>query len=201
MSLHARTILQDPPGIDASGRSAAAGGMTLHRSIGTAVGVAFAAALLACSPGDRGALEPVGGPNVALVDTHGLPGDTARLVAGGTTADVTGAWSKTRETIEIAYRTGAMPATIALTSAVRWQGQATPASHRWDRTTRDPGNALGRPLPAAMPLRLRANDRRVVVIEYDRVPAGVGPAQGDRLTIAVPLPGGGIPVDFRLGAP
>lgn len=174
--------------------------MTRPRWPGTALSVALAAALLACSGADRGMLEPAGGPNVVLVKTHGLPGDTARLTASGTTADVTGSWSTTGESIEIVYRTSATPTTISPASTVAWQGQVTPASHLWDRTRREPGNALGRPLSAATPLRLAANDRRTVVIEYDRVSAGDHPRRGDRVTIAVPVPGGSRPVGFRLGA-
>ena len=51
----------------------------------------MALALTACAAGGSGALEPIAGPGITLVATHGLPDDTARLSAGGVTADVTGA--------------------------------------------------------------------------------------------------------------
>ena len=160
----------------------------------------LALALTACAAAERGALEPIAGPGITLVATHGLPDDTARLSARGVTADVTGAWSDQGESIEIIYRAGPAPATIAIDSSATWQERRAPASAAWDRTVAVAGNALGRPLLGTSGLHLTAGGRRIVQIEYGRATGGVRPVLGDEVAIAVPMPGGAQPVRFRLGA-
>lgn len=157
-------------------------------------------ALVACSPGGRGALEPVAGPGVALASTHGLPDDTARLEAGGVRADVTGIWANKGPSVEISYQAGDAPATVPMASSVRWKGLTAAATAAWDQTKPVPGNVMGRPLLGTPGLRLAARERRTVLIVYD-VPQGVDPpAYGDELAIDVPLPGGPRPATFRAGA-
>lgn len=126
--------------------------------------VLAAIALVACSPGGRGALEPVAGSGVTLASTHGLPNDTARLDAAGVRADVTGAWSKTGPSFEIVYRAGNAPVAIAMSTRVRWNGRSVAASATWDRTVPVPGSNMGRQLFKTDSLRIPANGRRTVLI-------------------------------------
>lgn len=152
----------------------------------------------ACSPGERGALEPIAGPGVALASTRGLPDDTARLNGGGVRADVTGRWSNANESVEIAY-TASSPAVFRIASGSTWRGEAVPASNAWDVSTEEPGNAVGRPLLGGPGLRLAAGERRTVQLVFDRPGGDRRPALGDEVAITVPMPDGPVPVRFRLG--
>ena len=163
-------------------------------------GWVLAAALVACSPPGRGVLEPVGGAGVTLVESHGIPDDTARLVEGGVTADVVGDWSARGESIEITYRASGSPASLAIASSSTWRDQAVPASAAWDRSGSHAGNVMGEPLLARGRLALAAGRTTVVQVEYDRPAGAARPAAGAELTITVPMPHGAQPVRFRLGA-
>jgi hypothetical protein len=157
----------------------------------------LAPTLLACSPGDRGSLDPAAGAGVALVSTHGLPNDTARLSTGGVIADVTGRWSEQGESIEIAYRGGATSSPITIRSTSTWNGQAARASGAWDRSLVVSGNTNGRPLPEGSTLQLVSGKQTTVQIEYDRTGGG-GPNIGDEVTITIPMPGEARLVRFRV---
>ncbi len=154
-----------------------------------------ALACLACARADRGMLQPLADPGVLLVSTQGLPGDTARLAAGGVTADVTGAWSSSGPSVEVVYRGGAVPARVPVAPTLTWRGRTTSASHAWDTTAAVPGNAVGRPLLAGS-LTIGRRERRRVQIEFSG--AGDGPTIDDEVTVAVPMPDRARPVRFKL---
>ena len=158
----------------------------------------LAVTLAACSEGDRGVLEPKRDEGIELVSTHGHPNDTARLQAGGITADVDGRWSNQGESIEIRYRSGNLPARIEMTAASTWNGQTAPATAAWDRTVPEPGNAIGRPLLDAGPLRLAAGETKLVQVQFDRAVDGDRPSIGDEVTVTVPMPGGARATRFRV---
>lgn len=163
-----------------------------------ALSLLVAVLVSACSSGDRGMLEPLPDPGIELISTHGLPDDTARLRAGGVTADVTGRWSDQGESVEIEYVSGPTPARIAVGSGATWNGETAPATAAWDLSTREPGNAIGRPLLGQDPLRLAANERKRVQIEFDRTEGKSHPAMGDEVAVTIPMPGGAHVTRFRI---
>lgn len=165
---------------------------------GRRIAPALAVALAACSP-PGGTLTPVAGPGVALVSTHGLPGDTARLSAGGVIADVTGAWSRSGVSLEVRYRAGATGARMQIAPTLTREGRMIAAAGAWDRTTAEPGNVMGRPLLAGS-LAMRPAGRRTVAIEFEVAsPPAPALASGNEVTVTVPMPGGARPVRFTLG--
>ena len=151
----------------------------------------------ACSEDGQGTLMPVAAPGLTLVSTQGQMNDTARLIADGVRADVTGAWSNTNESIEVAYAVS-KPATVPIGGASTWKGAAAPTSGAWDVSVEHPGNVRGRPLLEEGELRLKPDDRPTVLIFFDRSGERNRPALGDEVTITVPMPGGPRPVRFRL---
>ena len=159
-----------------------------------------AVALVACSPGGRGWLEPQAGPGVTLTTTHGQPDDTTRIEGAGVRADVTGRWSNTGPSLEVVYRTGNAAVTIPITTDVRWNGRSLPASAIWDQTVSVPGSVMGRDLLEPGVLRIAARGQRTVVVFYDAPEGAVIPTYGDVLTADIPMPGGSRPATFRAGA-
>lgn len=63
-------------------------------------------ALLACSSGSHGVLEPLGGPGGTITSTHGHANDTARLSDGGVTADIIDSWGVKVESLDVTYLRG-----------------------------------------------------------------------------------------------
>ncbi len=155
-----------------------------------------AATLAACSPGGRGTLQPIARAGVELTSTHGLPDDTARLSAGDVTADVTGSWTNTNETVEVSYR-APVPTRFPLNATSTWQGQAVQASAAWDRSAPAAGNAIGHPLLDQGRIELAGGATTTVQIEFARS-SDDRPATGDEVSIAVPMPGGARTVRFRV---
>lgn len=162
------------------------------------LGLMATATTAACSPGNRGVLDPLEGVGVERVSTHGQPNDTARLRLDGVTADVTGRWSDVGESIEVAYQAGPQPARIAITAASEWQGQPAPATDAWDRSTTEPGSPIGRRLLETGRLDVPAGERRLVQIQFDRADGAGRPTIGDEVTVSVPMPGGARRVRFRV---
>jgi len=160
--------------------------------------ILVAAMLAACSPGGRGTLEPIASAGVELTSTHGLPDDTARLSAGDVTADVTGSWTNTNETVEVSYR-APVPTRFPLNATSTWRGQAVRASAAWNRSAPAAGNAIGQPLLDRGRIELAGGATATVQIEFAR-PGDNRPAIGDEVSIAVPLPGGARTVRFRVAA-
>lgn len=144
-------------------------------------------------------LQPLPGEGVTLTSTQGLPNDTARVAAGGVTADVTGRWSENNQTLEVTYRAGAAPASFAVAPTISWKGNIMSASHAWDRTTPVSGNVLGRPLLDAGPLLFKPRERRTIAIEFPLAANGAKPALGDEVTATLPMPNAAVAVRFRLG--
>jgi len=161
-------------------------------------GILAVATLAACSPGGRGTLHPVASAGVELTSTHGLPDDTARLSAGDVTADVTGSWTNTNETVEVSYR-APVPTRFPLNATSTWQGQAVRASAAWNRSAPAAGNAIGQPLLEQGRIELAGGATTTVQIEFAR-PGDDRPAIGDEVSIAVPMPGGARTVRLRVAA-
>ncbi len=157
-------------------------------------------ALAACSPGDRGVLQPIASPGVEPVSTHGLPGDTARVAVGDVTADVTGSWSNANETVEVVYR-ARTPIGFPFVATSTWRGQALPASAAWDRSVPAAGNAVGRPLLSTGSntgrIELTGKTTTIVQIEFARS-GDPRPGSGDEVAIAIPMPQGARTVRFRV---
>ena len=162
------------------------------------IAILAAATLAACSPGNRGTLQPVASAGVELTSTHGLPDDTARLSAGDVTADVTGSWTNTNETVEVSYR-APVPTRFPLNATSTWRGQAVRASAAWNRSAPAAGNAIGQPLLDQGRIELAGGATATVQIEFARS-GDDRPAIGDEVSIAVPMPGGARTVRFRVAA-
>ena len=159
--------------------------------------LSLAIVLVACSPDDRGRLEPISGPDVTLVSTHGIPEDTARLSVGGVVADVTGLWSNQNESVDIVYKATASAVVVPISSASTWNAAAAPATQAEDVTERKKGDLHGRKVLGG-DLRLMPGESRTVEIIYDRPGEGARPRYGDEVTITVPMPGRAVPIRFRL---
>lgn len=158
--------------------------------------ILLAATLVACSPGGRGTLQPVASAGVELTSTHGLPDDTARVSAGDVTADITGSWTNTNETVDVSYR-APVPTRFPLNATSTWQGQAVRASAAWNRSASAAGNAIGQPLLDQGRIELAGGEKATLQIEFARS-GDDRPAIGDEVSIAVPMPGGARIVRFRV---
>ena len=161
------------------------------------VWVALAATLTACTFG-HGPLKPIAGPGVTLVSTHGLPNDTARLNAGGVTADVIGDWGARGEGVEVQYRSGPAASRIEMQFRFSWKGAVAPATAAHDVTKPEAVDPGGRLLIAGSVLSLPPGAHRSIDVNYDRKPSGDHPKIGDEIAVAIPMPGGARTVRFRV---
>lgn len=89
--------------------------------------------------------------------------------------------------------------TISIASASVWKGHSITANQVWDQTKEEPGSVMGKPLIDVGVLRLRANETRKVVFDYDRPSLADHdrPALDDEVAITLPMPGGAVRVRFR----